>query len=69
MQTQFQGTAENTIIVFQPYTVNRQAVQMAFIGFVDGCSWLQDGGSNKPVGMRKLTDGMKIRNQSKLLLI
>ncbi len=79
-QTQFKDTAANStiivnlliaigLVVFQPYTVNRQAVQIAFIEFVDGYSWLQDEGSNKPIGMRMFTDGMRIRNQSKLLPI
>jgi hypothetical protein len=79
-QTEFKDTAANTTILYclilliaigfvvlKPYTVGRWAVQIAFIELVDEFSWLQDEGSNKPVDMRMVADGMKMRDLSKLL--
>jgi hypothetical protein len=49
-------------VVLKPYTVGRQTVQL-----VDVFGCLQDEGSNKPVDMRMVADGMKMRDLSKLL--
>jgi hypothetical protein len=79
-QTQFKDTAANTTIpyslilliaigfvVLKPNTVGRQAVQITFIELVDEFSWLQDGGSNEPVDMWMVADGMKMSDLSKML--
>ncbi len=51
------------LVVFQPYTVNRQAIQIALIEFVERYSGLQDGGSDKPMSMRMFTEEMRMRDR------
>jgi hypothetical protein len=45
------------LVVFQPYTVNRQVIQIALIEFVERYRRLQDEGSDKPMIMRMFTRG------------